>query len=358
MSHESFRSPAVRPQSLPQTRRQLVRGVVLTAALGTLSCATTSLGPAHFERAEKRAELQPGEVSVRWLGTAGFEIRTHLGVLLLDPFVTRPGLVRVALGRLTPDTETLERVLPEADAVLIGHSHYDHLLDAPSIAVRTEALLAGTETTCRIAKNMEPDVRCRAVRGGERFVVGPFDITAIPSQHGKAPIIGVPIPGTVVQPPRWESPHLIDMPMGGAMLWVVRTEGLTLVHLSSANLPADRAWLTHAAPEGVDVLLPSIAIRDNTPDFAADIVRLLRPRLVIPHHYDNLLGDLEEPLGKERLDDVRAFGEELGAVELLPLEPYAEHVLDADDVRALPRAKAPEKKATTPAAAAAASEGS
>ena len=58
----------------------------------------------------------------------------------------------------SPNQELIARYAPGAvDGILIGHSHYDHLLDAPTIAKRTNAMFAGTESTLNVARASGPE---------------------------------------------------------------------------------------------------------------------------------------------------------------------------------------------------------
>ncbi|MFX5839858.1 MBL fold metallo-hydrolase, partial [Acinetobacter baumannii] len=43
-----------------------------------------------------------------------------------------------------------ERLIPEADDVLIGHAHYDHILDAPDLCRQTGARLIGSSTAVQV----------------------------------------------------------------------------------------------------------------------------------------------------------------------------------------------------------------
>ena len=85
-------------------------------------------------------------VSVTYLGISGILVEHGGHALLTAPFFTnpplldwRPGLLRWLIGRpIAPDTAVIERLLPRsadhASAILVGHGHYDHLLDVPYIA--------------------------------------------------------------------------------------------------------------------------------------------------------------------------------------------------------------------------------
>lgn len=87
------------------------------------------------------------QVEVTYLGTSGILVRYRGAALLTAPFFSKPMLKHVALSmiplganrfRMTPDTTLIERFLPasadNASAILVGHGHYDHLLDVSYIA--------------------------------------------------------------------------------------------------------------------------------------------------------------------------------------------------------------------------------
>jgi L-ascorbate metabolism protein UlaG (beta-lactamase superfamily) len=86
------------------------------------------------------------QISVTYLGISGILVKHGEHVLLTAPFFSnpplldwRPGLLRWLIGRpIEPDTAVIERLLPSAadraSVILVGHGHYDHLLDVPYIA--------------------------------------------------------------------------------------------------------------------------------------------------------------------------------------------------------------------------------
>ncbi len=85
-------------------------------------------------------------VSVTYLGISGLLVEHGEHALVTAPFfsnppleVWSPGVLRWLLGRpIAPDSGVIERLLPRsadrASVILVGHGHYDHLLDIPYIA--------------------------------------------------------------------------------------------------------------------------------------------------------------------------------------------------------------------------------
>ena len=92
---------------------------------------------------------------VQYLGVGGFLVsRGREDVLLTAPLYSNPSLVEYLLDHdLRPDTDLIDRFLPEdaaqARAILSGHSHYDHLLDAPYVALHhaKKAAIYASRTT-------------------------------------------------------------------------------------------------------------------------------------------------------------------------------------------------------------------
>lgn len=87
-------------------------------------------------------------VSITYLGVSGFLIRHRGSSLLTGPSFSNPSLDSVTPSRLrfirgkapavAADSGLIERLLPsdadDVSMILVGHGHYDHLLDVPYIA--------------------------------------------------------------------------------------------------------------------------------------------------------------------------------------------------------------------------------
>ncbi|MDT8341976.1 MAG: hypothetical protein RQ751_10730, partial [Longimicrobiales bacterium] len=100
--------------------------------------------PARVDAARRSGEAEPW-VELQYLGVGGWRVETPHTVLLTGPLLTRPGMFEVGLGAvLTPDTAAILEALAAWEvgpldrtaAILVGHGHYDHLLDTPWLAAR------------------------------------------------------------------------------------------------------------------------------------------------------------------------------------------------------------------------------
>jgi mRNA degradation ribonuclease J1/J2 len=68
----------------------------------------------------------------------GLLFRRGNDAIMTAPFYSNPNIFRVGLRRpIHSDTNLVERLLPDVSdvrAILVGHAHYDHLMDVPYIA--------------------------------------------------------------------------------------------------------------------------------------------------------------------------------------------------------------------------------
>lgn len=234
-------------------------------------------------------------VHVRWLGTAGFEIRHGDHVVLFDPYLTRASLRRCVLSNLTPDVATITRTIGQADAIIVGHTHFDHVLDVPTIARLTRARVFGSRsaaTLCRM-DGVPPAQVCdveHALRGGTYVEqVGPFELRFFPSAHSKL-LFGkrVPMAGEI------DDCDAVPLRMGGYRCGAVfavelRVAGRTIFHLGSAELVEGSL-----PPREVDLLLFCVAGWQQTPRVIERAMSRLSPRAVLLSHWDDFFRPLSE----------------------------------------------------------------
>lgn len=248
--------------------------------LGLTPPAATLYAPA-LPSAESGVELT-------YLGTAGFVLKGRGRTVVLDPYLSRPGLLETLTRPLHAQPGLLRKYIPEADDVLVGHAHYDHVLDAPALCRQTGARLIGSRAVCNVGRAAGvPESQLVETAGREDIPCGEWTVRGLPSVHGKVAFGRIPIPGDIPAPPPWP-PRLLDLKHGLVLNWVVDTGSLTVVHIDSADfLPQEL--------EGVraDVLCLCAIGRRYRPDYVKEAVRLLKPRWVVPCHWDTMMTPFE-----------------------------------------------------------------
>lgn len=134
-----------------------------------------------------------GPLAVTFLGVSTLLVQDGESAVMTDGFFSRPGLLRVGLGRVAPSAERIDAALDRAlgdagldglDAVIPVHSHYDHALDSAVVAERTGALLVGGEsvTNVGVGGGLAPE-RIRVVASGDTVECGAFSLTFVASDH-------------------------------------------------------------------------------------------------------------------------------------------------------------------------------
>jgi L-ascorbate metabolism protein UlaG (beta-lactamase superfamily) len=233
-------------------------------------------------------------VTVRWLGTAGFELQCDDHVVLFDPYVTRASLARCLVAPLLSDAGVLSRYVPRADAIVLSHTHFDHALDAPSIARRTGARVFGSRSAanlCRAAGVPESQVDVVEVdAGGQAAVreVGPFRLVFHASAHSPLLFGRVPAEGEIVDCDGVPV-HAASYRCGAVFGVEVDVAGRRLFHLGSANL------LPTVPAMQVDLALVCVAGWRATAAFPDRVISHLSPRSVLLSHWDDFLRPLTEP---------------------------------------------------------------
>lgn len=249
----------------------------------------------------------PNGLELEWLGVAGYRL-TYEGVsILLDPYVSRVPLRALLLRRpALPDRRLIDRYIRPAQAVLIGHTHWDHAVDVPALARRDGATVYGSRSLAHLMRlhGLESVV----VEPHRPYEIGPFVVRFVPSRHSKL-ILGrkVPFDG----PLTCEDVHgLTPGAYRCGDMFGIRVEvaGTSLYHQGSADLD-------DAQPlAGADVFLAGIAGRQVTPRYWERILPRLDPRMLVPTHYDDFFAPLDRELRLVRRAAIARLPDEIGAV--------------------------------------------
>jgi L-ascorbate metabolism protein UlaG (beta-lactamase superfamily) len=254
------------------------------------------------------SDLDPDGFRTAWLGTAGVWIACGETSLLVDGFFTRPSLLRVAFSRLHPDPDRVDRGLRRAGitrltAVLAGHAHYDHSLDALYIAQKTGAIVAGSASFANLARGAGlPADRIQIVQPGDRTDYHRFQVEWIASRHNRPNLARGEIRAALPTPA-----HASQFSSGTCFaLRLTSPSGILGVMGSAGYQPG----MFSGRP--VDALFLSIAGLSRTTRAASEAffqaaVLDSQARVIFPIHWDNFFRPVEtSPVFLPRLmDDVR-----------------------------------------------------
>jgi L-ascorbate metabolism protein UlaG (beta-lactamase superfamily) len=308
--------------------------------LGELAKARLTRGASERENGQALGEMEarplelPTGVEVEWLGVSGYRMSFEGHTLFIDPYLSRVPFGDLLRRRPTlPDPAALDRFVHapgEVAGVLVGHTHFDHAVDAPAIARRFDCKAYGSDSLVTLMGLHGLADRAVEVEPYRTYELGPFAVSFTPSAHSKLLLgLAVPYDGDLT------CEHLDALSPGAyrcGQVWGISIEvaGVRFYHQGSANLIDDAV-----RERGVDVFLAGVAGRSFTHDYWKRILPRLDPRVVVPTHYDNFF----RPLG-ERMEFV-------SNVQLSQLPQEIGSVSADIELAALPRSDS-EPLATTP----------
>jgi L-ascorbate metabolism protein UlaG (beta-lactamase superfamily) len=276
-------------------------------------------------------ESSPGKtapVTLKYLGTAGWEISDGTTIILIDPYLSRingpappgggsghalVGDTRHTYGWndiATPDEAAIDAHIQRADFVLVTHTHYDHILDVPHIALKTRATVIGTESTENVMRAYAvPEEQLITVRGGEDYQFKGFSIKVIPSIH--SPLDHKHYFSSETTPRGMKAPLTLQQihPEGGTLAYFVRIGGHQILAFGGNNY-IEREII---GLEPDIALIGAGASRNDIYEYSARLMRDLHyPAIVLPTHWDNFLAPFEASQ-QPALDALQSFIQEIAA---------------------------------------------
>jgi L-ascorbate metabolism protein UlaG (beta-lactamase superfamily) len=274
---------------------------------------------------ETRPTALPEGLEIEWLGVSGYRLSCEGKTIFIDPYLSRVPFRSLLTRRPTlPDPAALDRFVHapgEVVGVLVGHTHFDHAVDAPAISARFGCDAYGSDSLVTLMGLHGLAERAVEVEPYRTYELGPFEVSFTPSLHSKLLLgLAVPYDGALT------CEHLDALSPSAyrcGRVWgiSIAVAGVRLYHQGSANLIDDAI-----RERGVDVFLAGVAGRGFTDNYWERILPRLEPRVVVPTHYDNFF----RPLGRRM--------EFVANVKLAELPEEIGDVSRDIEVAALPRA--------------------
>lgn len=190
-------------------------------------------------------------IKVKWLSHACVLIETEETKILIDPFLTGNPLAPTTADEI------------EADYILVSHGHGDHIGDTVAIAKRTGAMVVSNFEIHNwlVAQGIE-NAHPQHIGGGHEYPWGRAKLTI--AHHGSV---------------------LPDGSYGGNPCgFLLYIDGKKIYHACDTGLFYDMKLI---GEEGIDLAI--LPIGDNFtmgPDDALRAVKLIKPKAVIPIHYN------------------------------------------------------------------------
>jgi L-ascorbate metabolism protein UlaG (beta-lactamase superfamily) len=304
----------------------------------------------------------PDTLEVRFLSVGGFHLRAGDDALITAPLYTNPDLWETLTEPVVSDAGVISRYLgdvSDAKAVLVGHAHYDHLLDVPFVRNQTDdATIYGNESVYNImsafAPERDPSCTDTAEEQPEQMWVPPDRLVNVddfvdyrncgevdpcvpysPAQEGQwITVEGTKMrikaicsshpdqfwiihfgQGCIDDPQCTPPPTAADWLEGTTLAWMIDFLGrdgspIFRIYYQDAptEVPVGLPSSEDLLEKGVDLALLNAGNYDAMVDHPGGTIRYLQPRYVIMGHWEDFFRTLDEPvqpLPFMDLDDLR-----------------------------------------------------
>ncbi|MBW0016150.1 MAG: MBL fold metallo-hydrolase [Mycobacterium sp.] len=238
-------------------------------------------------------------LSVTWLGVATLLVDDGSSALMTDGYFSRPGLARVAAGKVAPSTARIDGCLARAKvsrlaAVIPVHTHIDHVLDSALVVDRTAAQLVGGESAANVGRGHGlPEDRLVIAASGTPITLGSYDITLVESHHCPPDRFPGVISEPLIPPVKASSYRC-----GEAWSAFVhhRPSGRRLLIQGSAGFVESALAGYHADVVYLSVGQLGLRPRSYMLEYWTETVRAVGARRVILIHWDDFFRPLSKPL--------------------------------------------------------------
>lgn len=253
---------------------------------------------------------QSSSLDVQYIQVGSILIRYGNDYLLTDPFFSNPPLWRLLLLRNLESDPTIASSLIHdwqgIRGVLVGHGHYDHVLDAPFVLAQTEPTtkLYGSQTVVNMLRPSVSAERLQPVaKKGERLETGwvyvpdsPFRFRAILSEH--APLVGGYrfAAGTVNEPMTKRPQDALDWKEGQTLSYLIdvmsddgqseKPEYRIFVQTAASDPPGKFPAHELLKQKDVDLAVLTSGNFDNVQNYPGAWLDRLKPERVLIAHYE------------------------------------------------------------------------
>jgi len=281
----------------------------------------------YSDRFDVPAAEADSPLSVTWIGVATLLLDDESSALMTDGYFSRPGLARVAAGKVSPSPARVDGCLARAkvsrlEAVIPVHTHIDHVMDSALVADRTGARLVGGQSAANVGRGYGlPEDRIVVATSGEPIRLGAYDVTLVESHHCPPDRFPGEIAAPLVPPVKASAYRC-----GEAWSTLVhhRPSGRRLLIQGSAGFVKGALAGHHADAVYLSVGQLGLHPRSYLVDYWAETVLTVGARRVILIHWDDFFRPLSKPLralpyAGDDLDVSVRILDELAASDGIPL---------------------------------------
>lgn len=251
-------------------------------------------------------------IMLRWLSTANYELAYRGHLYVLDAYFDR--------GPRNRPTGVVPSQVRRADALFIGHAHFDHMSDAVPIARRLKAPVYGASITIETARHLGlPPELGHVVKDGDTLLFPAMRVETALARHstlkpevlqGLGKLFDLDVrPATpeelsAEKAIRDQGSFAPEVITEGTIAYAFTFDtGFKLLWLDSAGpvTDGDRALAQKLGPVDIAIIAyQGHPVAETQVPVTLELVKLFRPRIFLPAHHDEIFGSFVD-LGVEPL---------------------------------------------------------
>jgi L-ascorbate metabolism protein UlaG (beta-lactamase superfamily) len=294
------------------------------------------------------------DLCIAFNGVANFYLRYNGKAVMTDPFMSNPGLWKLAFGTIEPDIALIDRLQPKVKdirMITIGHAHYDHILDLPYFAdkVDAETKIIGSDNAIKIANAIGADWETVSVSGmladagseGQWVYAADSSVRILPIRSAHLPhIFGMHLFEGEIQQDKLEA-----FPNKNKQFTQDQTLAYLIDFLGKNLQPEKRIYFSSSATaplngffpasileeKSVDVAILSVALAQKAEGYPKDLMDILQPSVIIACHWENFFRTAEQThkfVSMTKFKKVmKALEESKGKADVIFLKPGSSIIL-------------------------------
>lgn len=266
---------------------------------------------------DRPASPGPG-LEIVFFGVACFVLRWRNTAVLIDPFFTVLPVMQVGFGKAASDPAQVDPHLPlltNVESVLVGHAHYDHVLDLPYVAphLRPNATVFGSQTLAHTLAPLDLPIHLHSVNNaaaspdqmGQWLSANQGRVRVMPIRSGH--------PNNYAFIHMWTQRLTEDRPTGPSrashfqegdtfafLVDLLDDDGVTIVHriyvqTSSRGFPDGFFPKAVLDERSVDVALLAMDCANIEASGGDSIIDFLAPKTVLFCHWENFFRSKDRP---------------------------------------------------------------
>jgi L-ascorbate metabolism protein UlaG (beta-lactamase superfamily) len=294
------------------------------------------------------------DLCIAFNGVANFYLRYNGKAVMTDPFMSNPGLWKLAFGTIAPDIALIDRLQPKVKdicMITIGHAHYDHILDLPYFADKVDAKtkIVGSDNAIKIANAIGADWETVSVSDmladtgseGQWIYSADSSVRILPIRSAHLPhIFGMHLFEGEIRQDKLEAfpDKNKQFTQDQTLAYLIDFLGMNLqpekriYFSSSATAPLNGFFPASILEEkSVDVAILSVALAHKAEGYPKDLMDILQPSVIIACHWENFFRTAEQThkfVSMTKYKKVmKALEESKGKADVIFLKPGSSIIL-------------------------------